>query len=77
MVSGHLPYVVSIGEIQSAQDLPEIIIIIEHSNSSSSGGSSSSNNSSKGNNNSNSSNNIHHHLDPFIPIVSLNAFDKP
>lgn len=72
-MSGHMPYVISIGEIQSAHDQLEIIIIVVRINNSSSG---SSSNSGSGNNNSNSSSNICHHLDHFIHIVSLNAVDK-
>ena len=72
-MSGHMPYVISIGEIQSAHDQLEIIIIVVRINNSSSGRSS---NSGSGNNNSNSSNNTCQHLDHFIHIVSLNAVDK-
>lgn len=72
-MSGHMPYVISIGEIQSAHDQLEIIIIVVRINNSSSG---SSSNSGSGNNNSNSSSNICHHLDHFIHIVSLNGVDK-
>lgn len=68
-----MPYVISVGEIQSAQDQLEIIIIIVCVNNGSSG---SSSNSGSGNSNSNSSNNTCHHLDHFIHIVSLNAVDK-
>lgn len=73
MVSGQMPYIISIGEIQSAQDQLEIIIIIVHTNNSSSG---SNSNSGSGNNNNNSSNSTCHHFDHFIHIVSLNAVDK-
>lgn len=66
-----MPYVISVGEIQSAQDQLEIIIIIVCINNGSSGS-----NSNSGSGNSNSSNDTCHHLDHFIHIVSLNAVDK-
>ena len=73
MAYGHMPYVISIGEIQSAQDQVEIIIIVVHINNSSSGIRS---NSGSGNNNDNGSNSTCHHFDHLIHIVSLNAVDK-